>query len=78
MSGKWIQRKQTEHSCKKPSSINEVRLATEGDIWECGECGSQWLVTKVRTGFDPRPGEGEYGWIEWRIYKLRFSGAYKD
>lgn len=71
MSGKWISRKVPAHKCNLPSGYEEASQANEGDLWRC-ECTQIWLVTKVRTGTDPRPGEGPYGWIEWEQYGGRY------
>jgi hypothetical protein len=39
-SGRWLYKKKPLHPCVLPFFTD----ASVGDMWQCGECGSQWVV----------------------------------
>jgi len=61
--GEWIYRKIDQHVCNKPQ-VTQYSGVHENDQWRC-DCGQVWRIRKVVSGSDPRPGEGDYFWVEW-------------
>lgn len=66
----WTQRAANLHKCSKPPWDDTIRV---GDIWTCDSCGARYSVTNVRSGCDPRPGEGTYGWFEWELIEKGYA-----
>jgi len=46
-SGRWLYKKKPLHPCVLPFYTD----ASVGDMWQCAECGSQWIVV---TGEDDK------------------------